>query len=358
MTDILAAGGLQTANPAISAADAAALLGESYGLTGQLRRLATEKDDTFRVAADDGGEYILKIANGAEERETVFLQDAILKHIAARDPGLPVPRGIADRSGQTVGLCQAADGSARLVRLLTFIAGTPLETTTTSTPERERIGAALARLRRATAGFSHAAEDRVLAWDVQHLPRLAPLLDHVSDPDQKHMLDRGLKRFDAIAAKVPALRRQVVHNDFSRSNLIVDHAQADFVSGIIDFGDTVRTAIAIDVSTAMVNQLPSAPEPEMLGAAFDLLRGYLAHADLNHDELSLLPHLIMGRIIARALITLPRARLFPDNATYILRNTPQGWHQLEWLLAQDPDRLSDRFLALAPAPAPEQRLLT
>jgi hydroxylysine kinase len=349
MTDILAAGGLQTANPAISAADAAALLGESYGLTGQLRRLATEKDDTFHVAAADGGAYILKIANGAEERETVFLQDAILKHIAARDPGLPVPRCIADRSGQTVGLCQAADGSARLVRLLTFIAGTPLETTTTSAPERERIGAALARLCRATAGFSHPAEDRVLAWDVQHLPRLAPLLDHVSDPDQRQMLDRGLRRFDAVAAKVPALRRQVVHNDFSRSNLIVDHAHADFVSGIID---TVRTAIAIDVSTAMVNQLPSAPEPEMLGAAFDLLRGYLAHADLNHDELSLLPHLIMGRIIARALITLPRARLFPDNATYILRNTPQGWHQLAWFLAQDPDRLSDRFLALASAPAP------
>ena len=45
-----------------------------------------------------------------------------------------------------------------------------------------------------------------------------------------------------------------VHNDFSKSNIVVDHHSADFVTGIIDFGDAVKAAIAIDVATALLNQ--------------------------------------------------------------------------------------------------------
>ena len=40
----------------------------------------------------------------------------------------------------------------------------------------------------------------------------------------------------------------------------------------------------------------------------------------------------MGRVIARALITLHRAEKMPHNRTYILRNTEPGWAQLAWFL--------------------------
>jgi Ser/Thr protein kinase RdoA (MazF antagonist) len=346
--DILAAGGLHTAFLPMGEADALRILQENYGVSGQLKRLATEKDDTFRVRAGDGAQYILKIANGGEDAATVALQDEILKHIERHDPGLPVPRCFADKTGRTIGIYSDADGTERLVRLLSFIAGTPLDATTSTSAGREKIGVILARLRHATAGFSHPAEDRVLAWDVQHLKDLAPLLDEVKDPGQKALLQAGLDRFMPIAGLIPGLRRQVLHNDFSKSNLIVDPAHADFVTGIIDFGDTVKTAIAIDASTALLNQLPPQPADRMLDAPLDVLRGYLGHADLTPDELRLLPYLILGRIIARALITNMRAQLFPDNATYIMRNTPQGWHQLAWFLDQRFDTLSDKFSGFAP----------
>jgi len=77
------------------------------------------------------------------------------------------------------------------------------------------------------------------------------------------------------------------------------------------------------------------------------LRGYLRVADLTDEELSLLPHLVMARVVARALLTIWRARLFPDNAPYIMRNTDQGWQQLAWFMARSMDRISNEFMVAA-----------
>jgi hydroxylysine kinase len=125
-----------------------------------------------------------------------------------------------------------------------------------------------------------------------------------------------------MAGIVPTLRRQVLHNDFSTSNIIVDHA-ACFVQGIIDFGGAVHTAVAIDVSTALLNQLPRQvppdPSADLLAEGRDVLRGYLSVADLTGAELATIPYLVLGRVIAHALISSYRAALLPSNATYVLR---------------------------------------
>ena len=67
-------------------------------------------------------------------------------------------------------------------------------------------------------------------WDIAHLPELAPLLDAV--PDRDGLLRAGLARYlRVVAPHVPGLRHQVLHNDFSQSNLLVDHAAEAFVTG-------------------------------------------------------------------------------------------------------------------------------
>lgn len=141
--------------------------------------------------------------------------------------------------------------------------------------------------------------------------------------------------------QIDALRRQILHNDFNRSNVLLDRAGGARVAGIIDFGDIVHTAIAIDVSTAMLNQLPREDEPahDMFAGPMAVLNGYRAEADLTAEELSLLPFLVMGRIVVRALLSLWRAEQFPDNRRYIMRNTQQGWAQLDWFLSQSPEQL-------------------
>ena len=108
------------------------------------------------------------------------------------------------------------------------------------------------------------------------------MLDSVADDGHAALLRAGIERYmTEVAPRVPGLRRQVLHNDFSTSNIMVDHDDPSFVTGIIDFGDTVRTAIAIDVSTALLNQLPRDATDDMFAAGRDLLRGYLRSAELD-----------------------------------------------------------------------------
>jgi Ser/Thr protein kinase RdoA (MazF antagonist) len=253
------------------------------------------------------------------------------------------------QDGEVIVALEDEAGQPRLARLITMIPGTPLDSTQTTAIERERIGEALARLRRGTAGFRHPADGRVCAWDVANLPALSPLLGAVQDANQRGLLEAGLGQFvDIVEPRLPELRAQVLHNDFSKSNILVDRELAAFITGIVDFGDAVRTAIVIDVSTALLNQLPRTASEQvggdLLAQARDLLRGYLRQTDLTETELALLPHLVRGRVTARGLITLYRAALIPDNAAYILRNTQQGWAQLRWFASRSPAELSETFL--------------
>lgn len=329
-------------------AQAARLASDLYGLSGKMTRFSTEKDDTFRIGMPDGRAYVMKIANPGESLDELDLQVEAMKHVAVRDATLPVPRVFQDRDGRWISSVRDASGIERRVRLISFLPGTVLDTVSSRPAEREHIGRMQARLRLAMADFVHPSASRVLAWDVRHLPSLAVLLEHVDDLDHRRMLETGLDRFVALEPAVAALPRQVLHNDFSRSNIVIDPDLPGYVSGIIDFGDVVETAVAIDVSTAMLNQLPrdaaTRPVADLLGDARDLLRGYREVASLSEAELAMIPHLIMGRVIGRALLTLWRTKLFPDNSRYILRNTEQGWAQLDWFLKRDPDDISAELL--------------
>jgi hydroxylysine kinase len=338
---IVAGGGLDTRAMHLPVSEAREISVSRYGLDGEFRRFATEKDDTFLIRSGDGRAHVLKIANPAEHALEIDFQIELLRHIAHVDPSLPVPRVVPDADGKLRSLHMASDGTARFVRVVSYLEGTPLDVVSSTALQRERIGEMLARLRRATSSFRHPGDDRDLAWDVQHLLQLAPLLSEVSDAEQRALLVAALERFAKACGQLGHLRRQVLHNDFSRSNILLSDPSSDHISGIIDFGDTVRTAIAIDVSTALLNQLPATRKEDAFAAGRDVLRGYLRFADLTAEEAFLVPHLTMGRVAARALLTIWRARIFPENADYILRNTKQGWWQLKWFLDRDPDQVSD-----------------
>ena len=117
------------------------------------------------------------------------------------------------------------------------------------------------------------------------------------------------------------------------------------ITGIIDFGDATRTAVAIDVATALLNQLPRDAEPVLRGdifaAARDVLDGYRSRAELTPAELRLIPHLVMARVVARALISTHRAAQFPANAPYLLRNPEPGWAQRDWFLDHSEAEVSE-----------------
>jgi len=303
--------------------DAVRLARDVWGLEPtEVRRLETERDDTFLVAGGDG-RHVLKVANPADPWDVVAMQCAVLEHLAAADPGLPVPRVVPSRSGEGLTAVEGAEGEVRAARLLTWLPGRTLDYDVATAADRRALGRLLARLSLALATFDHPGADRVLAWDLQRLAGLRPHLVHIADPVVRADVEAELDRFDAVTAPALArVRHQVVHNDANMDNVVVDDAGTPY--GILDFGDMVRTAVVADLAVAMAYAVPSVaaladPDVHPWEPAYDLARGYDEVRPLDADELELLPHLVRARMAQRMLVNSWLAASNPGNAHHTLR---------------------------------------
>jgi hydroxylysine kinase len=237
----------------------------------------------------------------------------------------------------------------RIVYVTTYLAGQLLRSVATTPPLRRHLGTTLAALGRALRECDAQLAARPLLWDLSQLPQLRPLLAELPPGPATDRLDQQLSRFTAeVAPRLAHQRTQLVHNDFSPDNVLID---ASAVCGIIDFGDVTVTALVNDVAIAAAYQLGAEPGQAaraFLQPAIDLISGYHATTPLTAAELELLPDLMLARILARIIISEWRAARFPQNQAYILRNTPRARDHLTRLLALPPDELAQRIHAACP----------
>ena len=302
---------LTTEPPHLGQAEALDLAESHFGVTGDLLALTSERDLNFRLTTE-GASYVLKLANRAEPPEVTLFQTLALIHLEPTD--LPVPRVLRNRQGQPQ--TRTPHG---ILRLLTYLDGQPQHATPRSPAQAAALGNMAARLTLGLAGFRHKAASHVLHWDIQHASHLRPLLPFIA-ADLRPLATEVLDRFDRdIAAVLPSLRAQVVHNDLNPHNVLVDPARPDRITGILDFGDMVETALVCDAAVAACYQVDPA-KPQVSLQAFAL--GFHAVLPLSATEARLLPDLAATRMMASLAISSARAARFPANAAYILRNTP------------------------------------
>lgn len=329
MSPIQLLGALLTSPPPrLSDAEAASLAHRHFGLTGRLTRLTSERDLNFRLATRDAT-YTLKLANPAEPALTTNFQTEALLHLQQAAPHLPVPRVIPCGDGRhEVPLPQG------MLRLLSYLDGTMLHAAPPGPALRRAVAGAAAALALGLQDFTHPAADHVLQWDIRHSLALRPLLAAISDTRLRHQASRFLDHFAAeIAPRLAECRRQVVHNDFNPHNLLVDPATASRICGILDFGDMVRTALICDLAIAASYQIdPVRP----LQSLTDMAAAYHAQLPLTALEASLLPDLVIARMITTLAITAARAARYPENAAYILRNLTTTLPGLDALAALPP----------------------
>ena len=110
----------------VTEAEAVRLARELYGIETAARALPGEYDDNFHLTSRDGHGFVLKVMHPARDRSFIELQCRALEHLAQRAPQLPLPRVIPNRQGELFSSTMAADGSTRLVWLLSFVNGTVL----------------------------------------------------------------------------------------------------------------------------------------------------------------------------------------------------------------------------------------
>ncbi len=324
---------LTTPAPPISIDEAADAALRHFGVTGTVRGLTSERDRNFHIAAPDGQGYVLKFTNPAEPQLVTSFQTGAMLHVAARDATLPVPRVVPTLEGETQTTVQV-EGCGMVLRLLTYLEGTPLHAAPASPGQMRALGTTLARLDLALADFEHPGSQRDLLWDITRVPNIAERLHYVEDASRRRMVERFVARFtDEVAPRLPTLRHQVIHNDLNPHNAVVDPVGHEAVTGIIDFGDALKAPLANDLATALAYHVTSGETP--FGSIVAMTRAYNAVLPLTPEEVELLPDLVAGRLALTIGITAWRAAEYPENSAYILRNAERAFAGLDRLTGSE-----------------------
>ena len=326
---------LTSAPPVLAEADLAALARRHFGIEGAVTRLTSERDLNLRIATP-GQSYVLKLANPAEPPEVTDFQTRALLHLEGA--ALPVPRVLRTRTGES----EVATPHG-ILRLLTWLDGTPQHLTPRSPAQTRALAGMAARLAIGLRGFAHPAADHRLQWDIRRAAALRPLLPAIPEA-LRPLATATLDHFDTeIAPRLADLRWQVVHNDLNPHNVLTAPGDPDTIAGILDFGDMVRTPLICDAAIAASYQIdPARPLESLRGFA----RAYHAVLPLTGPEARLFPGLVATRMLTTLAIAAARAARYPDNAAYILRNVPAARDGLLALATLSPATLAEAMETL------------
>jgi Ser/Thr protein kinase RdoA (MazF antagonist) len=330
--------------PSVATEEAAEIAARVFGIEGTATPLESERDANFRLEAADAA-HVLKVYNAAEPDAVVEMQTRAMLHAAATDPELPIPRLARTRAGDLRGNVEL-DGRRHAVHLVDFMPGERAWPAAFDLDALRAYAATVARVGRALRGFFHPAPDRDLLWDMRHTARLRPLLECVEDSDDAKLLARALDRVErTLLPALPALRAQVIHNDLTYDNVLVDDERR--VTAIVDFGDTTHAPLLCDLGVSLASFCSAHGLFERVEA---FMRGYGDVTPLEEEEAELLGDAVVARLLASVLIAAWRVRAFPENAEYITAFGPRTREVLELLDELGPDEVRRRFRrAAAPA---------
>jgi 4-aminobutyrate aminotransferase-like enzyme/Ser/Thr protein kinase RdoA (MazF antagonist) len=344
---------------ATTEADAVELARELYGFSVTAKALPGEYDDNFHLTPRGlagtqpslagplsnplhtkteaaGEEFVLKVMHPARERSFIDMQCRALQHLAERAPQLTLPRVILNRRGEAVAAVQA-DGTARLVWLLTYVPGTMLVKARPHSAELlQSLGQFLGALDAALADFEHPAVRRELKWDLARAGWIREHVHLIRDGSQRALVEEFLALYDAeVVPALPHLRRSVVYGDANDYNVLVGPPLPlpRKIVSVIDFGDMHETVTVSEVAIAAAYAILGKENP--LRAATEVVAGYHRTFPLTEAELRILYVLIGTRLAVSVVNSAQRASVKPGDA-YVTVSERPAWEALARLATIHP----------------------
>lgn len=335
---------LTTTAPDLSPTGASTIAADYFGIPATANLLVSERDQNFRLDGEDGKRYTLKISNEAEQEPVIDFQNRALIHVAEKDISLPLPRVIPTLNGE-LHCSVEIEGKSHFVRVLSWLDGTVLHDAMAEPRLANRLGQLLARLGLALEDFDHPGSNPPSLWDMKRAAGLRDLLEHIESPELRVLIDQTLDVFvSRVEPALRTLRTQVIHNDMNLGNVLMDKTHPDRISGLIDFGDLIKSPLIIDLAIAAAYQLSDGDDP--LAGALPMIAGYNAIRPLQGIELELLIDLIKTRLITSLLIGSYRSILFPENRKYLLISHETSKKFLFNLKRLNPDDALSRIRAV------------
>jgi 4-aminobutyrate aminotransferase-like enzyme/Ser/Thr protein kinase RdoA (MazF antagonist) len=337
--------------PALTIQEALECVRNIFGLTVDGSMLPSERDQNVELRSTVSSDrFVLKIANGSEDRALLDAQNAALGYVARRS--MLCPRVVPALDGSLISEIASASGARHFARLLTWMPGAPLGSVTTPTVEvLEQVGAAVAELDAALDGFDHPAIHREFHWDLARgIPVVRESVSRVEDPAMRALVERLVAEIDVRSgARFTRLRRAAAHNDPNDYNILVDRGEPDLppeggsrrngernslgspvasafrrkagrVTGILDFGDIVHTYAIADLAIAIAYAVLGQSDP--LAAAAAVARGYQKRRPIDDDEIAALFDLVLLRLCTSVCVAARQQKQRPGDAYLSISQRP------------------------------------
>ena len=333
--------------PRLSLKQAADLALELYGLQGTLEEMPSERDQNFLLRTGAGEEYVLKVANPTETRESLDFQNQAMAHLLDRAKGEPIcPRVAPSLEGREMELREIAGGQ-HLIRLLTYLPGRPLALVRPHGRElMSGLGRFFGQVDAYLADFDHPAVHREFHWDLARAGEVVEAHSpKIPDPKRRSLVDFFLAGYrERTEPLLSGLPQGVLHNDGNDYNILVvpEGRWSNRVGAVIDFGDMVHSHLVNEPAIVCAYAMLDKRDP--LQTAAWIAAGYNQVRPLSEEELAALYDLACMRLCASVCQAAHQAAQEPDNEYLRISERP-AWellarlreihpHQAHYLLRQ------------------------
>jgi len=275
--------------PRFSAAEALELARGEYGVSGEIAALPGERDQNFLIRDPDRGGIVLKIANREDSPQLLDFQHQAMRRVAAARVGCRIQEVVPTRTGTDIGTIDLGQGVRHCFRALSWIEGAVLgKESVRGDGLLTSLGECVARVDAALSGYEHPAMHRILQWDLRHADLARDKASLLPGQRRQWVLD-SLSEWAALDWS--RFRAGVIHGDVNDYNVLVDSGR---VSGLLDFGDMVHSAVVCDLAVALAYAVLGRSDP--LAAAACVIRGYHRENPLSGSEQDALMPLMRARL--------------------------------------------------------------
>jgi inosine triphosphate pyrophosphatase len=318
-----------------------------------VKKLDSYDDENFLIEQSNGEMLLCKVHNGVESDDAGIIdyQNSIMRHLNQAD-GVTTTEPLKSVSGEfsvkSPLPVQSADHSPYplAVRLLTYIAGTPMAYRNVTPALLVSAGSYLANVDSSLDTFSHAKGKRFHIWCQENTLALRDFTQYIQTDSRRALVNAVIDAFEAnVKPKSGDLRRGILQSDFNDANIII--GGNDKIAGVIDFGDSVESWRVLDVTVAMAYAALSqyGKTGHAFSAAANVLRGFAKDYPLTAAEKSVVFNLMCARLACSATLGAYSYAQDPTNK-YLLLHAEPCWRTLELFWGTD-SQVVDGFFSLA-----------
>jgi len=313
------------------------LLRKHYAMEVSVEKTTGYEDQNFLLQDHQGNRFISKITTDDSQLYFLEAQLKTMEHLAASPVSSFIQQLVKNTAGEYLTRV-SVNGINLSVRVLTYLEGEVIADLLIPQADIfDSLGYLLASMDKHLEGFKHPGAYRYTEWDLAHVLDCRENLKYIKDHEKRTLAAYFLLQYEMeVLPLVPQLRKAVIHNDANDYNLLINGNQ---VTGIIDFGDMVESALINNLAVACTYALFRQFEP--LEVAERLISSYHKEYPLTRLELSVLYYLIAARL-CKSVTTSAFQRTKSENKHHFVSEN-EAWILLYQWIKINPLQAHNRF---------------